>query len=211
MTVIKNKTAYSFFCEHTRPFMVKNHPKLAKSEILAKIRANWKIVKIDKKKVQQYVDMAIEDKARYLAEMKSYNQNDIPKKNKTAYVFFCQAIKPVIKEKRSQLSKSEIVKLAIRLWKKIKMNKIKLQKYIDMATEDKARYIEEMKIYNESKMPINESPSSPPPHVNALQEKSFFRIIPFYGSISDRDEENYYYFTKNASIFCVRKCYQEFV
>ena len=234
MTVIKNKTAYRFFCECIRPLIVEKYPKLRKSEILAKIRAEWKIVKVDKKKAKQYVDMANEDKKRYQAELKFQSENPTkvkiqPKKNKTAYIYFCQTAKPLVQKKYSELTKSEIVKMVISLWTKIKTDKIKLQKYVDMANADKERYLNEMKKYNETepdKDKTRESDKDIPKTEEDDKDKTesvksddvipkkkpFFRIFPVITSVKTcKDEENYYYFKRNEIEFFVRKCYREFV
>lgn len=83
--------------------------------------------------------------------IKKTKDKDAPKKNKSAYMFFCDYERIVIKEELPDLKNKEVlVELGSR-WSKLKEeNQDKMKIYEDMASKDKERYLLE-KSDNENK------------------------------------------------------------
>jgi hypothetical protein len=70
---------------------------------------------------------------------------DAPKKNKSSYIFYCSDVRAVITKENPGLKSKEIVSEMGRQWRETS-DKDK-QKYIDLASIDKERYIDDMKTY----------------------------------------------------------------
>jgi high mobility group protein B4 len=71
---------------------------------------------------------------------------DAPKNSKSAYMFFCQQMRPEVKEQNSDLSAKEINAKLGAMWKEIK-DTDDADKYSELAAVDKIRYKEEMENY----------------------------------------------------------------
>ena len=97
------------------------------------------------KKVEKKVEKTIEKKTRKTKKTKDVNG---PKKNKSAYMFFCAEGRLEIKAENSDLdNKGIVVELGAR-WNKLKeSNGDKLKYYNDLAEEDKKRYLKEKESY----------------------------------------------------------------
>ena len=67
---------------------------------------------------------------------------DAPKNAKSAYMFFCQEMRATVKEENPDLSSKEI----LAMWKDIKDTE-EVEKYNQLATNDKDRYNDEMSNY----------------------------------------------------------------
>jgi len=70
-----------------------------------------------------------------------------PKRGKSSYIFFCQAMRGTIKKERPDMSAKEITAELGARWNTIKDDKKKTAKYVKQAVEDKDRYAKEMKNY----------------------------------------------------------------
>jgi hypothetical protein len=150
--VVKNKSAYNIFYNEEKLIVTEEYPDLKPMEIAEIVRENWRSVKNDKDLLKKYTNLAEIDKKRYemeVEEEKKLVNMPIPKKYTNSYVFFCQSAKPLLTKKYPTLAKSEIMEKVRELWRETKNDKIKLKKYIEMATHDKKRYEDELKIYNE--------------------------------------------------------------
>ena len=154
----RNKTAYIFYCMDMRDAVKEDMGEDTKStEVTKELGARWKNVN-DKKK---YEKLATQDKERYNSEMKDYDppsdcSNDSkkikknkdpnkPKRNKTAYIFYCMDMRDAVKEDMGENTKStEVTKELGARWRKLNDKK----KYEKLATQDKERYNSEMKEYD---------------------------------------------------------------
>jgi len=105
--------------------------------------------------ISKYGDDELLDKWNNNEFKKIFNEKKIktergPKKNKSGYIFFCNEEREKIKSENLNLNNKEILsELAVR-WNKIKNNSDKIEKYTNLAEQDKIRYSVEIKNYNPS-------------------------------------------------------------
>jgi hypothetical protein len=79
---------------------------------------------------------------------KAKKDKNAPKKNSSAYIFFCNDKRAEVKDEHPELKNNEILKELGLLWKKYKDEKpTEVKKYEKKAADDKERYQEEMKNY----------------------------------------------------------------
>ena len=186
----KNKSGYLFFCQEMRPVVKQENPNMKTNEIMAELGARWKELKENEpEEVEKYMDVAAEDKTRYQEEMKNYVPSadedekskekktkakkpaDAPKKNKSGYLFFCQEMRPVVKQENPNMKTNEIMAELGARWKELKENEPKeVEKYMEMAAEDKTRYQEEMENYVPS-ADEEEKPKEKKPRVKKSKEE----------------------------------------
>ena len=148
----KGKTAYLFFCSSERSSMKKKYPELTNKEITKKLGEKWTSIKDDEDKIKIYKDMAMEDKERFEKEKAEMNidgdgetktKKTGVKKNKSAYIFFCDEERARIKEENPEMPAKEVMKELGRRWKALDSDEV--DKFKQMAEEDKERYQEEKK------------------------------------------------------------------
>ncbi len=154
------KNAFILFCSDNRDEVKEENPSLTYTEITKKLGEMWK--SIDEELKSEYQEKAKDDKERYNRELEDYEPKEgyynpkekiskkklkeiKPKRARSAYIFFCN-------DKRQEVSKrvnnnKEVLQELGRMWKNLSDKK--KQKYNEMAEEDKTRYEEEMKEYNE--------------------------------------------------------------
>ena len=77
---------------------------------------------------------------------------DAPKNAKSAYIIFCQEMRVTVKEENPDLSSKEILTKLGAMWKDIK-DTDEVEKYNQLATNDKDRYKDEMANY----VPVEET------------------------------------------------------
>jgi hypothetical protein len=158
------KSAYIFYCQDERPNIKTENPNLDAKEVLKILGGKWK--ETDEETKAKYQKMAEEDKIRYAEEMKTYVPSDeeenkprkqrvkkdknAPKNVRSAYMFYCEKNRDVIKKKNPELKGKEITAKLSEEWKKIK-DTDKAKKYIKMVEEDKKRHANEMEEYNQKK------------------------------------------------------------
>jgi hypothetical protein len=70
-----------------------------------------------------------------------------PKRSKSAYLFFCQAMREVVKAENSDLNAKEITSELGARWNEVKEDEEEIAEYVVQAAEDKVRYQEEMVDY----------------------------------------------------------------
>ena len=79
---------------------------------------------------------------------KTKKDKNAPKKNSSAYIFFCNDKRSQVKDEHPELKNNEILKELGLLWKKYKDEKIsEVKKYEKKAADDKLRYQDEIKNY----------------------------------------------------------------
>eukprot|EP00210_Caulerpa_lentillifera_P005458 g5219.t1 len=89
------------------------------------------------------------NKKESLKKQRKKKDNNAPKKNLSAYVFFCRDIRSSVKEEHPDISFGGVGKVIGEKWKALTVEqKIK---YEDMAKNDKARYTREKLVYDQSK------------------------------------------------------------
>ena len=77
------------------------------------------------------------------------SQTDLPKRGKSAYLFFCQDMRQRVKEGNPDLtSKAVTIELGL-LWNKMKDDELSIAKYVTQASKDRARYEREKKEMSE--------------------------------------------------------------
>jgi len=170
----RGKSAYIFFCAKKREEAKANLGDGAKAtEVTSELGRMWNALKAsdkkaDKKLLTSLEAEAAEDKARYNEAMEEYvapsdeelaamvpakktrktsdKDPNAPKKGKSAYIFFCAAMRPQVKEELGEEGKSSIMAELGKRWKELKEDDDRseeLAKYTKMAADDKARYEDE--------------------------------------------------------------------
>jgi hypothetical protein len=167
----RNKTAYIFFCADRRQEVKEELGDNAKTtDVMSRLGELWNQLNEDSKEdeesaevIEKYKKEALDDKERYDLEMSHYespSEEEIiankkaskvkdpnkPKRNKTAYIFFCSAHRSNVKNELGDDAKTTdvSVELGIR-WNALKnstksSDKKELAKYEKEAIEDKKRY-----------------------------------------------------------------------
>ena len=74
----------------------------------------------------------------------------LPKKAKSAYLFFYEAKRPDIVQKNPGMKATDITRIIGAEWTKIKDSPSDTQKYVELADADKARYMNELKVTKEA-------------------------------------------------------------
>ena len=170
----RGKSAYIFFCAKKREEAKANLGDGAKAtEVTSELGRMWNALKAstktaDKKLLASLEDEAAKDKDRYNGAMEDYvspsdeelaaivpakkgrktsdKDPNAPKRGKSAYIFFCAAMRPQVKEELGEEGKSSIMAELGKRWKELKEDDDRsdeLAKYTKMAADDKARYEEE--------------------------------------------------------------------
>jgi hypothetical protein len=184
----RGKSAYIFFCAKKREEAKANLGDGAKAtEVTSELGRMWNALKAstkstDKKLLASLEAEAAEDKTRYNQAIEGYvapsdeelaamvpvkktrktsdKDPNAPKKGKSAYIFFCSAMRPVLKEDLGEEGKSSIMAELGKRWKELKDDDDRaeeLAKYTKMAADDKARY-EEEKLFGKSNETDEEKP-----------------------------------------------------
>ena len=170
----RGKSAYIFFCAKKREEAKANLGNGAKAtEVTSELGRMWNALKASNKKAEKTLlasleAEAAEDKARYNEAMEDYvapsdeelaaivpakkarktsdKDPNAPKRGKSAYIFFCAAMRPQVKEELGEEGKSSIMAELGKRWKELKEEDDRadeLAEYTKMAADDKARYEEE--------------------------------------------------------------------
>ncbi len=125
----------------------------------------------DKKRYQKYEDASTADKQRYDDEMAGYvppsdeelellaankpkrgrkstkktTEEGKPKRGRSAYIFYCQDYRPVVKQEMGDAKATEVTTELGRRWTSLRdAGGDEYDKYVKLAEEDKARYESEM-------------------------------------------------------------------
>jgi len=184
----RGKSAYIFFCAKKREEAKVNLGDGAKAtEVTSELGRMWKALKASDKKADKKLLASLEaeaadDKARYNEAMEDYvapSDDDLaamvpakkgrktsgkdpnsPKRGKSAYNFFCAAMRPQVKDDLGEEGKSSIMSELGKRWKELKEDEDRaeeLAEYAKMAAEDKARY-EDEKDKGKLSKPVEEKP-----------------------------------------------------
>lgn len=147
----KPNTSYIIFCGEHRDKVRKEHPEMSAIDVTSRLGELWKSCK-DRKK---YEEAAERDKKRYEAEMSSYvapissddggkragrgkKERTGPKRPLTAYMYFCQENRDVVKTENPKMNGKEITtELGVR-WKAL--TEEQKAPYEAKQSTDKTRY-----------------------------------------------------------------------
>jgi hypothetical protein len=193
----RGRSSYIFFCAKKREEAKSNLGDGAKAtEVTSELGRMWNALKAsdkktDKKLLASLEAEAAEDKARYNEAMEDYvapsdeelaaivpakkarktsdKDPNAPKKGRSAYIFFCAAMRPQVKEDLGDEGKSSIMAELGKRWKELKDDDDRadeLAEYTKMAADDKARY-EEEKLLGKSAEPIEVEPVKEKPKKKA--------------------------------------------
>jgi predicted RNA-binding protein YlxR (DUF448 family) len=179
----RGKSAYICFCTKNREAAKKELGDGAKAtEVTSHLGEMWRALKESKKASDKKTLVALEleaaeDKARYNEEIKDYippsddellaskkgskkksdKDPNAPKRNKTAYIYFCSDKRAEAKSELGDDAKAtEVTALLGKMWKELKEDDDRsdeLEKYTKMAADDKARYENETKKVDEEDKP----------------------------------------------------------
>lgn len=128
----------------------------------------WKC--LDDTKKAPFFTLATVDKTRYDQEMANYtppsedeaeetpkksrkrkrqkdDAENRPKRNKSAYLFFCDEERPKVRESQPGLAMTEVAKVLGGFWSSL--DEIRKEKFTKLAAEDKARYSKQMQEYQQ--------------------------------------------------------------
>ena len=169
----KNLTSYFFFAADNRDKVKEDNPELKGAAINKKLGEIWGEMSDEDK--DGYVAKATEDKVRYEAAMEDYTppeeylekvaeweaaggkvtkrgggtkkRSTGPRKPRSAYVFYGQEMRPIVKEDNEDMEPKEVTKKVAEMWTEIKEDKKASKKWIKLAKEDKKRYENEMRTY----------------------------------------------------------------
>ena len=117
---------------------------------------------------------------------KSKRDPNKPKKNKSAYLFFCQDKREAVKESLGEDAKNtDVVKRLGELWNELKEEskndeelKEHLDAYLEQAAEDKKRYDDEMANYEPSEEESeDEKPAKKPAKPNKAKAKAKAKVV----------------------------------
>jgi hypothetical protein len=165
----RGRSGYLFFCsEHREKVKTSLGSNAKATDVTRELGLLWNALKdskkaADKKTLESYEKMAVEDKARYQDEKSNYvappdtNDNDKtprrrgkrkspkngPKRPKSAYLYFCEDRRKQLKTDNPDLKSTEVTSELGRLWNELKADNSRaseLEKYENQASEDKERY-----------------------------------------------------------------------
>ena len=156
----KGKTAYIYYCMSQRPILTAEYPDLDNKQITAKLGEMWNEIKNDGDQVKEYRELSDQDKARYTREVSEFEESEDNvdedgkkkkhktkkvsnglKKNKSAYLYFCDDERKKIKDEGLDLKSKEVVSEMGKRWSVVKSkNGEQFRKYERMAKADHERY-----------------------------------------------------------------------
>jgi hypothetical protein len=169
----RGRSAYIFFCSKNREKAKERLGEGAKAtEVTSELGKMWNELKASTKKADKaallgFEAEAAEDKSRYDEEKKDYQppsdeelakttakkgrktsdkDTNSPKGRKSAYIYFCSAMRAQVKEELGEEGKSLIMTELGKRWKELKEDEQRseeLAEYTKMAEDDKARYQDE--------------------------------------------------------------------
>lgn len=133
----RGTSAYVFFCRAKRNELKEENPDCDSKEITKMLSKMWKELKEnDKEQLAEYEQLAAENKE----QMKNDPEEKKPKRARTAYMLFCQAVRSDVKEENPDSDSKEITKILSQMWKELKENdQEKLAEYEQLAAEEKER------------------------------------------------------------------------
>ena len=190
----RGKTSYLYFCDDNSDKVKKSLGKDSKAtDVTRRLGVLWNELKNDKKrskKLSHYVALAAADKKRYNDEKEEYTppKNSStrvakkgPKRAKSAYLYFCDALRVKVKKELGEGTKTTDVtrELGAR-WNKLKSDG-GTAKYDKLAKKDRERYqkekeasqkSEEDELVEEDVTPKKKAPKKKAPKKNVKSSAS---------------------------------------
>ena len=181
-------TSYFLFIKTERTKIQAENPSASVTDITKMCGQRWR--EMDATGKQEYEKQAADDKLRYAKELKEWQEahpDEVaameaqagqakrgkkrakktaagPKRATTAYFFYCAEIRPQLTQQHPDMKMTEMAKVLGGKWKELSADE--KQKYVDMATEDKARYQREKAAWDlEHPDQAKPSPRGPSPSV----------------------------------------------
>ncbi len=195
----RTKSAYMFFAEKKRPEIKQEQPELKMIEISKVIGERWKSAvpgtkdkynkksESDKLRYKEEMESYKRPSDEVLLTQKinqkkkrgkpasgdkkkrTKKPEGAPTRNKSAYLFFCQANRPEVKEANPSFKATEVMAELIRMWKELPdEEKVEFE---EQAAEDKERYLQE-KTEWEEKTGLELNPKKPKAKAKAKKSKS---------------------------------------
>ena len=158
------KTAWIFFCSDKRADVLNKNPNLKFGDVCKHLAPLWKNMSSDNK--QKYEDLYEQDKKRYQNEIQNLTPDQLkvirmhkkyrrtikrqrPKNPLSSYMFFVMKYRPTLVAKHPNATFMEIGKLLGEHWNNL--SKEDRAPYEKMHADDRIRYDEEMKGFNNKK------------------------------------------------------------
>lgn len=154
-------SSYMFFCNKNREVVRKDLGDDSTMISVTKELGNrWKEVKKNKTEFAKYTKLAQNDKERHQKEMDVYltenksnpvaqklnKKKNTPRHSKSAYLFFCEKYRPLVKSEHPDMSATDVTKELGKLWNELKNDKSRtkeLKTYQTKSQKDKERYLKE--------------------------------------------------------------------
>ena len=172
----KNKNAYMFFCDKKRPEIKAAQSELKATEVMKVLGERWKSstpeTKAKYSKKAEYKRPSDEELMKQKINQKkkrgkpssgekkkrSKKPEGAPTRGKSAYLFFCQANRPEVKEANPSFKATELMAELGRMWKELPDDeKVEFE---EQAAEAKEKYLQE-KTEWEEKTGLELSPKKP--------------------------------------------------
>jgi high mobility group protein B1 len=157
-------TAYAYFMQTCRQEHKNKHPdeNVVFLEFSKKCAGQWKLMSDKDKK--RFQSMADRDKLRFDDEMRHYEppngsgrgtkrkqvkDPNAPKRSLSAFFWFCNDLRGIVKEQHPEYTLGDIAKELGRRWGEC--DEVTKANYASMAEKDKARYERDMNAYKKMK------------------------------------------------------------
>lgn len=119
----KSKSAYLFFCAEERKKIKHESPDLKSVQVTMLLGQRWRELKANKARASElskYEKLASTDNDRYMNEKESVKKALRPnssKRVKSAYLLFCEQMRPVVKSEQPHLKAKDIIVELGRRWR----------------------------------------------------------------------------------------------
>lgn len=179
----KKRNAFIFFCINERQSVKNLYPTLNNKEIVKTLSEKWNEIKNDCNLIKRFKEMESKDQERYKNEMAEFEDgmkkkirrsrktqkkevdDNAPKKNLSAYIYFCKDDRETLKTEEPSLSSKDIISKMAERWKILKdSDPEKYKRYCELAEADKSRFLNEFEEYKSTKPvteELNEKKKSP--------------------------------------------------
>ena len=117
----KSKSSYLYFCANERSKIREQFPEMSSVDVTVLLGKRWKELKVDNTRsteLSKYEKLASSDNERYKKEKQAVSKKTIdkPKKAKSAYLLFCEQMRPVVKVDHPNMKAKEIIVELGRRW-----------------------------------------------------------------------------------------------
>lgn len=169
----KAKTSYMYFCDEMRSKIRDENPEMKMIEVSKILGSRWKELSDDEKAV--YVKKASKDKNRFENEIVEYvrpsddelveqkvnkktsrkKEDGAPKSAICAFFFFSKDKRSELKEENPEMKPTDISKELGRMWNEEFKNVESRKRWIELAENDKKRYIAEKEMWDKTKIKLD--------------------------------------------------------